>query len=142
MNTIPIAQRKINKPRSAASTGFTAGRRMLCHASSLVHRRAGHPRPQRFRAASDEHGAVTSGPLVFATVFIAPRPQALRETVQRVFLGYADRAVQLVGSLRNICGNLAGGDFRGRSLLPRADVIQYIDRQARGCGNHHPVLAQ
>ena len=49
--------------------------------------------------------------MAFDAELVAPRPEAAAQAVQAVLMGEADRAVHLMGNLRDLAGGLAGADL-------------------------------
>src|SRR4051812_11791716 len=58
--------------------------------------------------------AVARPPLALAPAGVAPRPQRAGEAVQRMLVGVAERAVQLVGDAHHLGDGAAADDLRDR----------------------------
>src|SRR5574338_893458 len=89
--------------------------------------------PQCVGAAFLDEAAQCGGPGRFVAVFLAPRPQAQGDMVQRIFRGHTDRAVHLVRDQRALARRFGSADFRGCDRQSHvAFAFQHAGRRQRG----------
>src|SRR5271155_1520476 len=99
-------------------------------------RSCGDEGPEPVDAALRDHPPETRGPDRLVAELLAPSPQAARRVVQRVLVGEAHRAVNLMGDRRAGAGRLAAAhlgdrDLTDRDVRARARLGGSVGRSAR-----------